>query len=632
MRRSNLVARQTSHDWGEREPAMCGIVGYVGPADGVGIVVEGLRKLEYRGYDSAGVSACNGGSLASLRAVGKLRALETRLAAEPIHGSPAIGHTRWATHGVPSEANAHPHLDGQLSIAVVHNGIIENYLELGAMLRASGVHFRSETDTETVAHLIRHYYEGDLTAAVARALQDVRGAYALGVISKDDPGVLVAARNGSPLVIGIGDGANYIASDAPALLRHTRKFLYLEDGQVAKITPGGVSIQNLAGEPQSLDTQTVDWDQAMAEKGGYPHFMLKEIHEQPEVVANALRGRIGADGASVALDEIKLSTEALTNCPRIFIVACGTAWHAGLVGKRLIESLAGVPVEIDIASEFRYRDLIIPPGSIVIPITQSGETADTLEALRVAKRQGATVLSLVNVQGSSIARESHAVLPLRAGIEIGVASTKAYIAMIVALLLLAIRLGRLRGHLTHENAAALLSELRLIPEKMNAILAKPGPLLACAADARYRDPASALFLGRGYNYPTALEGALKLKEISYIHAEGYGAGEMKHGPIALVTEKVPCIFIAPRSATREKVVSNMQEVRARNGTILAIATEGDTTIAQHADNLVYVPACPEPLSPLLTALPLQLLAYYISVNRGCDVDQPRNLAKSVTVE
>ncbi len=611
---------------------MCGIVGYVGPGDGVGIVVEGLRKLEYRGYDSAGISACNGGALASLRAVGKLRSLETRLASEPVRGSPAIGHTRWATHGVPSEANAHPHHDGQLAIAVVHNGIIENYLELGAMLRAEGVQFRSETDTETVAHLIRHYYAGDLAAAVARALQDVRGAYALGVISKDNPGVLVAARNGSPLVIGVGEGAHYIASDAPALLKHTRKFMYLEDGQIAALTPDGVTIRDLAGETQSLDVQTVDWDQAMAEKGGFPHFMLKEIHEQPEVVANALRGRIGADGASVNLDEIKLSADQLTNCPRIFIVACGTAWHAGLIGKRLIESLAGVPVEIDIASEFRYRDLIIPPGSIVIPITQSGETADTLEALRVAKRQGASVLALVNVQGSTIARESHAVLPLRAGIEIGVASTKAYTAMTVAMILLAIRLGRLRGHLTQENAAALISELRMIPEKMNAILANQGAVLACAADARYRDPARALFLGRGYNYPIALEGALKLKEISYIHAEGYGAGEMKHGPIALVTEKVPCVFIAPRSATREKVVSNMQEVRARNGIILAVATEGDAAIAKHADDVVYVPACPEPLSPLLTAIPLQLLSYYISVNRGCDVDQPRNLAKSVTVE
>jgi glucosamine--fructose-6-phosphate aminotransferase (isomerizing) len=388
----------------------------------------------------------------------------------------------------------------------------------------------------------------------------------------------------------------------------------------------------LDGAPQSLEVQTVDWDQTMAEKGGYPHFMLKEIHEQPEVIANALRGRIGADDASVALYEITINEDMLKSCPRIFIVACGTAWHAGLIGKRLIESLAGIPVEIDIASEFRYRDLLIPPGSIVIPITQSGETADTLEALRVAKRQGATILSLVNVPGSTIARESDAVLPLRAGIEIGVASTKAYTAMIAALTLLAIRLGQLRGHLTGENAAALIEELRLIPEKMNAILANQGTILSCAADERYRDPASALFLGRAYNYPTALEGALKLKEISYIHAEGYGAGEMKHGPIALVTEKVPCVFIAPRSATREKVISNMQEVRARHGIILAIATEGDPAIAPHADDVVYIPPCPEPLSPLLAAVPLQLLSYYISVNRGCDVDQPRNLAKSVTVE
>ena len=611
---------------------MRGIVGYVGPGDGVGIVVGGLRKLEYRGYDSAGVSAIHGDTLASARAVGKLKSLEARLAEAPIQGSPAIGHTRWATHGVPSEANAHPHHDHDLAIAVVHNGIIENYLELGVMLREKGVQFRSETDTETVAHLIRHYYEGDLVAAVSRALQDVRGAYALGVISKDHPGLLVAARNGSPLVIGVGEDAGFIASDVPALLQHTRRFMYLEDGQIAAISADRVDVQNLEGQAQALELQTVDWDQTMAEKGGYPHFMLKEIHEQPDVIAAALRGRIGADGASVTLDEIKIDEAVLTSCPRIFIVACGTAWHAGLIGKRLIESLTGVPVEVDIASEFRYRDLIIPPGSIVIPITQSGETADTLEALRVAKRQGATVLSLVNQQGSTIARESYAVLPLRAGIESGVASTKAYTAMIAALVLLAIRLGRARGHLTQENAATLISELRLIPDKMNTILANQGTVLACAADARYRDAASALFLGRAYNFPTALEGALKLKEISYIHAEGYGAGEMKHGAIALVTDHMPCVFVAPRSATLEKVVSNMQEVRARSGIILAVTTEGDSAIAKHADDVIYIPACAEPLSPLLTALPLQLLSYYISVNRGCDVDQPRNLAKSVTVE
>jgi glucosamine--fructose-6-phosphate aminotransferase (isomerizing) len=611
---------------------MCGIVGYVGPRDGVGVVLDGLRRLEYRGYDSAGISVIRNGSLDSVRSVGKLKALESRLIETPLRGSPVIGHTRWATHGVPSEANAHPHTDDQIAISVVHNGIIENYLELGAMLRAKGVHFRSETDTETVAHLIRHYYEGDLFAAVKRALQDVRGAYALGIVSKDHPGVLIAARNGSPLVIGVGDGEHYIASDAPALLKYTRRVMYLDDGQIAEMRADRVVIQDLNGAPQSLDVQTVDWDQAMAEKGGYPHFMLKEIHEQPEVIRNVMRGRIAAGGVDVTLDDIKLSADVLKNCPRIFIVACGTAWHSGLIGKRLIESLAKVPVEVYIASEFRYRDLLIPPGSIVIPVTQSGETADTLEALRIAKRNGATILSLVNVQGSTIARESHAVLPLRAGIEMGVASTKAYTAMVAAFVLLAIYLGRLRGAMTAEAAGALLSEFLRIPDKMKMCLANEKPILECASDARFRDAASALFLGRGYNYPTALEGALKLKEISYIHAEGYGAGEMKHGPIALVTDKLPSVFIAPASTTRDKIVSNMQEVRARNGVILAIATEGDAGIASHADKVIYVPPCLEPLSPLLTTLPLQMLAYHISVNRGCDVDQPRNLAKSVTVE
>jgi len=611
---------------------MCGIVGYVGPKDGVGIVLDGLRRLEYRGYDSAGISAVRDHTLDSVRAVGKLKALEAKLTSAPIHGSPVIGHTRWATHGVPSEANAHPHTDDALAIAVVHNGIIENYLELGAMLRATGVQFRSETDTEVIAHLIRHYYRGDLFAAVTRALQDVRGAYAFGIVSKDDPGVLIAARNGSPLVIGVGDNEHYIASDATALIKYTRRVMYLDDGQAAEIRADRTAIHDLNGKLQSLEVKTVDWDLAMAEKGGYPHFMLKEIHEQPEVIRNVLRGRVAANGADVALDDIKLAPEILVKCPRIFIVACGTAWHSGLIGKRLIESIAKVPVEVDIASEFRYRDLLLPPGSVVIPVTQSGETADTLEALRAARRAGATILSLVNVQGSTIARESNAVLPLRAGIEMGVASTKAYTAMVAAFALLAIHLGRLRGSLAPEAAGALLSDFLRIPDKIAACLANQRTILECASDPRFRDAASALFLGRAYNYPTALEGALKLKEISYIHAEGYGAGEMKHGPIALVTDKLPSVFIAPQSATRDKIVSNMQEVRARNGVILAIATEGDAGIAAHAEKVVYIPPCLEPLSPLLTTIPLQLLAYHISVNRGCDVDQPRNLAKSVTVE
>jgi len=611
---------------------MCGIVGYIGDKNAVDVVLDGLRRLEYRGYDSAGVSVLSNGTLDSLRSVGKLAALEDKLKSNPISGSSGIGHTRWATHGVPSEANAHPHHDHPHAIAVVHNGIIENYLEIGAKLREKGVEFRSETDTETLAHLIRHYFEGNLFAAVKRALQDIRGAYAIGVVCSDDPEVLVAARSGSPLVVGLGEGESFIASDAAAILNYTRKVLYLEDGHVCEVRRDGYTVQDLEGAQQQLEIQTVDWDQSQAEKGGYPHFMLKEIHEQPDVIRNTIGGRISEDRSQVVWEDGLLDDDLLESCDRIVIIACGTAWHAGLVGKRLIESLAKVPVEIEIASEFRYKELLIQPNTIVIPITQSGETADTLQALRVAKEHGATILSLVNAIGSSIARESDAVIYLRAGLEIGVASTKAYTAMIAALVLLAVDLGRRRDTLTSHKATALLTELQAIPAKIQESLDDQGTVLQCAADARYRDAASALFLGRGYNLPTAMEGALKLKEISYIHAEAYGAGEMKHGAIALVTDKLPVVFIAPRSATHEKVISNIQEVRARNGIILAIATQGDTGIAQHCDDVIYIPNCPEALSPILAVIPLQLLAYYISVNRGCDVDQPRNLAKSVTVE
>ncbi len=611
---------------------MCGIVGYIGDKNAVDVVLDGLRRLEYRGYDSAGVSVLSNGTLDSLRSVGKLAALEDKLKSNPISGSSGIGHTRWATHGVPSEANAHPHHDHPHAIAVVHNGIIENYLEIGAKLREKGVEFRSETDTETLAHLIRHYFEGNLFAAVKRALQDIRGAYAIGVVCSDDPEVLVAARSGSPLVVGLGEGESFIASDAAAILNYTRKVLYLEDGHVCEVRRDGYTVQDLEGAQQQLEIQTVDWDQSQAEKGGYPHFMLKEIHEQPDVIRNTIGGRISEDRSQVVWEDGLLDDDLLESCDRIVIIACGTAWHAGLVGKRLIESLAKVPVEIEIASEFRYKELLIQPNTIVIPITQSGETADTLQALRVAKEHGATILSLVNAIGSSIARESDAVIYLRAGLEIGVASTKAYTAMIAALVLLAVDLGHRRDTLTSHKATALLTELQAIPAKIQESLDDQGTVLQCAADARYRDAASALFLGRGYNLPTAMEGALKLKEISYIHAEAYGAGEMKHGAIALVTDKLPVVFIAPRSATHEKVISNIQEVRARNGIILAIATQGDTGIAQHCDDVIYIPNCPEALSPILAVIPLQLLAYYISVNRGCDVDQPRNLAKSVTVE
>lgn len=611
---------------------MCGIVGYIGEGDGVPFVLEGLKRLEYRGYDSAGISTVARGSLHAVKSLGKLAALEQRLRETPLRGTPAIGHTRWATHGVPSEANSHPHFDEQLALAVVHNGIIENYLELGAELREHGVNFRSETDTETVAHLIRRHLNGNLTEAVRSALREVRGAYALGVVSAEFPDTLVAARLGSPLIVGIGEGAHYIASDATPLLKHTRKVMYLEDGDVVTLTRESVHVIDIEGRTVEREIHTVDWDDAMAEKGGYPHFMLKEIHEQPEVVEAVYRGRITADGSDTELPEAKLDAAAIQACPRITIVACGTAWHAGLVGKRLIESLAHIPVDVEVASEFRYKELLLQEGGWAIPVSQSGETADTLEAVRIARKSGARILGLVNVPGSTLARESDGIVSLRAGIEIGVASTKAYTGMIAAFVLLAVRLGRERGTLGAESARELLDALKRVPDQMRAILKQEPEIEALAARPEYRDAASALFLGRGYNLPTAFEGALKLKETSYIHAEGCGAGEMKHGPIALVTDKLPVVCVAPASSTREKMLSNMQEVRARNGIVLAVATEGDTAVANNARDVLPIPACPEALSPLLAVVPLQLFAYHVSVNRGCDVDQPRNLAKSVTVE
>lgn len=611
---------------------MCGIVGYIGEQDSVDIILTGLRRLEYRGYDSAGISTVDNAHLNSVKSLGKLAALESRLGETPVQGKLGIGHTRWATHGVPSEANSHPHFDDQQEIAVVHNGIIENYQELGAELRARGVQFRSETDTETVAHLIRHYYEDDLFAAVKRALQDVKGAYAVGVVCKDNPDVLIAARHGSPLIVGLGDSSNYIASDASAILDYTRDVLYLEDGQVCELKRYGYNVQDLGGENQTLEVHTVDWDQSQAEKGGYPHFMLKEIYEQPEVLEYTMRGRISESGESIVLEDMTLDAEFVRECPKVFIVACGTAWHAALYGKRIIESMAKIPVEVDIASEFRYRDLLIPEGTLVIAVTQSGETADTLEAVRIAKDRGATILSIVNVVGSSIARLSDSTVYLRAGMEIGVASTKAYTAQLTAFALLAAWLAEQRSAMTPSEIQEFTRQLVELPAKIRWCLDNDEAVKTCAEDPRYRDATSTFFIGRGYNYPSALEGAIKLKEISYIHAEGYGAGEMKHGPIALVTDELPVICIATQSDIYKKIVSNIQEIRARNGILLSIATLGDEQIKEHSDMVIYVPECADALSPILNAIPMQLLAYHISVNRGCDIDQPRNLAKSVTVE
>jgi len=517
-------------------------------------------------------------------------------------------------------------------IAVVHNGIIENYQELRAQLQGEGVTFRSQTDTETIAHLVRKYYQGDLFKAVQRALQDVEGAYAIGVIAKDHPDLMVAARHGSPLIVGVGKDEAFIGSDVPAIMKYTRDVMYIDNGQVCEIRRGKVKVEDLAGNPVTLELKHVDWDDAAAEKEGYPHFMLKEIHQQPDVIRNTLRGRVEEGSAEVKLPDMNISLDELKACQKIVIVACGTAWHAGMVGKYLIEQFAKVPVELDLASEYRYRNPIVPPHTIMIPVSQSGETADTLEAIRIAKSLGAQVASIVNAVGSSVARESHGVIYQQAGPEIGVASTKAYTSQVTAFALFTIWLAETRGVMDKQQAKEMIAHLRAIPDKIQSILDNQDVIKTLAATPKYRDAQSALFLGRSFNFPSALEGALKLKEISYIHAEGYAAGEMKHGPIALVTNELPVVCVAVAGETYDKVVSNIQEIKARAGLVISVATEGDTNILSHSEDVIYVPDCYEPFSPIIVAVPLQLFAYYVAVNRGCDVDQPRNLAKSVTVE
>lgn len=608
---------------------MCGIVGYIGKQDAAPILLDGLQRLEYRGYDSAGVAIFTNGHISVRKRVGKLRELCQSLDEAPLAGVSGVGHTRWATHGRPSEANSHPHTDASGEIYVVHNGIIENYHALKEQMQLEGHEFHSQTDTEVLAHLIGEHYRGDLTQAVREALREVEGAYALGVMCEREPGLLVAARSGSPLIIGLGDGENFIASDVPAILNHTRDVIYLGEMEIAAITADSVEITDMDARTLNRDVVHIDWDASAAEKSGYPHFMLKEIHEQPQVISNTLRGRFGSDGI-VRLQDIGISDEELQATRKILITACGTAYHAGLVGRLLLERIARIPVEVDLASEFRYRDPVIDEGTLVMAVTQSGETADTLAGVREAKRRGARVLSICNAVGSSIARESDGVIYQNAGPEIGVASTKAYTSQIVAFALFSAHLGRLRGSLDATQARQMGAEIRALPEGMRRALEQDRAIYD--ARERYYLAESALFIGRGYNYPSALEGALKLKEISYIHAEGYAAGEMKHGPIALVDPSLPTICICVQSEVYDKMLSNLQEIKARQGPILAIATEGDRRIAEYADEVVYVPQTPEYLSPVLTALPLQLLAYHIATRRGCDVDQPRNLAKSVTVE
>ncbi|MGQ9807704.1 MAG: glutamine--fructose-6-phosphate transaminase (isomerizing) [Armatimonadota bacterium] len=608
---------------------MCGIVGYIGEKDAVPVLIGGLRRLEYRGYDSAGVAVVTNGRVSVRKRVGKLRVLAEDLEKSPLPGKVGVGHTRWATHGAPSEVNSHPHSDNSGTIHLVHNGIIENYQALKERMIAEGHTFRSQTDTEVVAHLVGKYYRGDLAQAVRDALKEVEGAYAIGVVCDQEPDVLVAARCGSPLIVGLGEGENFIASDVPAILNHTRRIIYLDDHEVIRITKDGVTVTDLDGNVVEKPVHTIEWDASAAEKGGYPHFMLKEIHEQPQVIRDTLRGRFAADG-SITLDDMRISDDELRAIKKIVIISCGTAWHAGLVGKYLLESFVGIPCEVDLSSEFRYRNPLVDESTLVMTVTQSGETADTLAGLREAKRRGSKVVSICNVVGSSIARESNGVIYQHAGPEIGVASTKAYTSQVTCFVLFTMYLGRLRGVLSDERISEMVSELKELPGKIEKVLADQSAILECTE--KYHTAQSSLYLGRSYNFPSALEGALKLKEISYIHAEGYAAGEMKHGPIALVDPSLPVVCVCVKSAVYDKMISNIQEIRARSGKVIAVATEGDTAILEHADDVLYVPETPEYLSPIVVAVPLQLLAYHIAVRRGCDVDQPRNLAKSVTVE
>src|SRR5271168_2300218 len=634
---------------------MCGIVGYVGPKEVVPVIIEGLRRLEYRGYDSAGIAVgCDGQPLELRRAPGKLRNLEEVIREQPIfpnlkHGSGGtwgVGHTRWATHGRPTEENAHPHRDCTGRIVVVHNGIVENYLELKRELVEERHTFVTETDTEVIAHLVEQELRSAessgktmlLDEAVRRAARRLTGAFAISVISADEPDKIVAARNGPPAVIGIGEGEYFVASDVPGILHHTRDLHFLDDGEVAVITRDGVHLTDIEGNQLPLKIQRIQWDPIQAEKGGYKHFMLKEIFEQPRAIRDTTLGRISLDSGKVFLSEMKIGEREFREATRIDIAACGTSWHAALAGKYMIERLARVPVEVDYASEFRYRDPIVDPKAIGMLITQSGETADTIAAQREMIGKGSKTIAICNVVGAMIAREAHGTIYTHAGPEIGVASTKAFTAQLVALFLFALHLAQKRETVTSEESLLLVESLSLLPGKVEEALRTADTV--CEEIAKlYSNARDFLYLGRGIHYPIALEGALKLKEISYIHAEGYPAGEMKHGPNALIDETLPVVVLATKDDNNrgsklryEKTLSNIQEVTARSGKVIAVAIEGDETIGQLVDHVLYVPAAPELLLPLLDVVPLQLLAYHIAVRRGCDVDQPRNLAKSVTVE
>ncbi len=616
---------------------MCGIVGYIGTNKAVPIILEGLKRLEYRGYDSAGLAVyCGDNELAVRRAKGKLRNLEDAIRMNPVEGTCGIGHTRWATHGRPTEENAHPHRDCKGDIVVVHNGIVENYLPLKHGLESEGHVFKTETDTEVIAHLVEKHFKGNLEEAVRAAVKELTGVFALAVIARTDPNKIVAARFGPPVVIGIGDDEYFVASDVPAILSHTRDMFFLADGDMAILTPGGVRLSDFDGRPVNRQITHVLWDPILAEKGGYKHFMLKEIYEQPRAVRDTTLGRVGQETGRIFLDEMDIAPAEFARFRQVKIIACGTSWHAALAGKFMIEKLARIPVEVDYGSEFRYRDPIVGDDTLTVVISQSGETADTLAAQREAKLKGSRTLAICNVVGSMITREAAGSIFTHAGPEIGVASTKAFTCQLTALFILAMYLGQANRFLGESASRCLVQELLRIPGKLETVLSN-NPVYEALGKELFRST-DFLFLGRGVHFPIALEGALKLKEISYIHAEGYPAGEMKHGPNALIDEKLPVVVLATHDDSPEsrllyeKTLSNIQEVKAREGIVVALATEGDDKVRKMADHVIEIPPSSDLLTPILESVPLQLLAYHIAVRRGCDVDQPRNLAKSVTVE
>jgi glutamine---fructose-6-phosphate transaminase (isomerizing) len=608
---------------------MCGIIGYIGMRGATPLLLEGLKRMEYRGYDSAGVAVMNGAGVETRKAAGKISQLERALAASPVEGDLGIGHTRWATHGVPNECNAHPHIDCKGEIAVVHNGIIENSGTLKKELIARGHTFVSDTDTEVIAHLIEEAFDGNLEDAVIEALWQIEGTYGIAVVSSNDKNKIVAARKGSPLLIGLGDGEYYVASDVSAILAQTREVVYLDDGDVAILTREGYTIRNQRAQQLERGVSKIDWNLDQIERGGFDHFMLKEIFEQPATVENCMRGRLLPDQGTSKLGGLNMTDEELLKFDNILITACGTSWHSALIGEHMLESLARIPVEVEYASEFRYRNPVVTDKTLCIVISQSGETADTLAAMREAKSRGARTYGIVNVVGSTIARESDGGIYVHAGPEIGVASTKAFTSQVIALLLFTLKLARLRN-LSMVDGKEIIEEMLRLPAKIQKVLDRAPEIEKIAEE--FKNAQNFLYLGRGYSFPTALEGALKLKEISYIHAEGYPAAEMKHGPIALIDEKMPVVFVTPHDAVFDKVVSNVQEVKARGGRVIAITTREEESLAGKLDYEFRIPQTKDMLTPVLASVPLQLLAYYIAVKRGANVDQPRNLAKSVTVE